>query len=359
MKKWLPWILTAVFAAWFLSGAQTPKPSHGFDAAAWGRLPVLLNGRVQPLDSVARNSLLSISGASTLAASNGGRLSATEWLLEAMTRPDLADQRKIFRVQHPDLAGKLGATTEGLAKFSFDDLTNQTQYIKDQAQNIFESERGKGEEAEKLRSAQQKDVLHLYSSLQLYFRIKNSLEPEGAGDFQKELEAYEQSLPAGRAVLQDTDQGKAANQEDLQRITSFFRRYEEMAQIAYPLIIPPEPGQPRQGWCNAGTNLMDAAATGKVSQPMKDYARMAAAFNAQQPLDFNQAVSDYRVWLLSNNLSPALDKRGAGIFLQSDPAVLREHGRFMWPRSSSAACYWINLSPTLRQSGSTCWFWPS
>ena len=73
MKKWLPWILTAVFAAWFLSGAQAPKPSHGFDAAAWGRLPVLLNGRVQPLDSVARNSLLSISGASTLAATNGGR----------------------------------------------------------------------------------------------------------------------------------------------------------------------------------------------------------------------------------------------------------------------------------------------
>ena len=43
-----------------------------------------------------------------------------------MTNPELADQRKIFRVQHPDLAGKLGATTEGLIKFSFNDLTNQS-----------------------------------------------------------------------------------------------------------------------------------------------------------------------------------------------------------------------------------------
>ena len=210
--------------------------------------------------------------------------------------------------------------------------------------------RGKGEEAEKLRSAQQKDVLHLYSSLQLYFRIKNSLEPEGAGDFQKELEAYQHSLPAGRAALQNTDQGKAANQEDLQRITLFFRRYEEMAQIAYPLIIPPEPGQPRQGWSNAGTNLMDAAATGQVSQPMKDYARMAAAFNARQPLDFNQAVSDYRVWLLSNNLSPALDKAGQEFFFnQIQPFYV---SMVVYVAAVILGClFWINLSPTVRQSG--------
>ena len=102
-----------------------PKPVNGFNVAGWGSLPVLLNGRVQPLDSVARNSLLGISGTSTLAGANGAPMSATEWLLEAMTKPELADQRKIFRVQHPDLAGKLGATTEGLAKFSFNDLTNQ------------------------------------------------------------------------------------------------------------------------------------------------------------------------------------------------------------------------------------------
>jgi hypothetical protein len=36
MKKWLPWILTGIFAAWFLSGALAPKPVNGFDVAAWG-----------------------------------------------------------------------------------------------------------------------------------------------------------------------------------------------------------------------------------------------------------------------------------------------------------------------------------
>ncbi len=350
MKKWLPWILTGIFAAWFLSGTQAPKPANGFDVAAWGRLPVLLNGRIQPLDSVARNSLLGISGTSTLTNAGGSPMSATEWSLEAMTNPDLADQRKIFRVQHPDLAGKLGATTEGLPKFSFNDLTNQYQYIKDQAQIIFESENGKGEEAEKLRTALQKDVLHLYSSLQLYFRLKNSLEPEGAEDFQKELEAYQQCLPAGRAALQNTEDGKPANQEDLQRITFFFRRYEELAQIAYPLIVPPAPGQPSQDWSNAGTNLMSAAASGAVSEPMKDYARMAGAFNAEKPGEFNQAVADYRGWLQSHQWSSAVSAGEQEFFFnQIQPFYV---SMVIYVAAVILGClYWINLSPAVRKSG--------
>ena len=350
MKKWLPWILTGIFAAWFLSGALAPKPVNGFNVAAWGRLPVLLNGRVQPLDSVARNSLLGISGTSELAAANGVPMSATEWLLEAMTKPELADQRKIFRVQHPDLAGKLGATAEGLQKFSFNDLTNQYQYIKDQAQLIFEAENGKGEEAERQRTALQKDVLHLFSSMQLYFRIKNSLEPEDAGDFQKELEAYQQSLPAGRAALQNTDAGKPANAEDLQRVTASFRRYEQLSQVVYPFLIPPAPGQPRQGWSNTGTNLMDAVVSGAVSEPMMDYARMASAYWGQKPAEFNQAVADYRVWLESNGLTPALSAGELEFFFnQIQPFYM---SMVIYVAAVILGClYWINLSPAVRKSG--------
>jgi ABC-type transport system involved in cytochrome c biogenesis permease subunit len=350
MKKWLPWILTGVFAAWFFSGAMAPKPVNGFDVAAWGRLPVLLNGRVQPLDSVARNSLLGISGASTVTNAAGRPMSATAWLLEVMTSPELADQRKIFRVQHPDLAGKLGAAKEGLIKFSFNDLTNQSQYIKDQAKIIFDEESGQGEEAEKSRDALKKDVLHLYSSLELYFRLKNSLEPEGAEDFAKELEAYEQRIPAGRAALENSDQGKPANQDDLKSINFFFRRYEELSQIAYPLIVPPAPGQPRQAWCNAGTNLMDALATGAVSEPMKDYAKMAGAFNADKPAEFNRAMSDYRVWLRSNGLTSALEAGNQEFFFNHlQPFYV---SMVTCVAAVILGClYWINLSPAARKSG--------
>jgi len=350
MKKWLPWILTGIFAAWFLAGASPQKPRNGFNVAGWGALPVLLNGRVQPLDTVARNSLLGISGTSTLRDTNGASISAAEWLLEVMTKPGLADQRKIFRVQHPDLAGKLGATTEGLTKFSLNDLTNQYQYIKEQAQSIFEAENGNGEDAEKTRTAVQKDVLHLYSSIQLYFRLKSSLEPEGAGDFQKELEAYQAALPAGRAALQNTDESKPANPEDLQRITSSFLRYEQLSQIAYPWLIPPAPGQPRQGWSNMGTTLMDATVSGTVSEPAMDYDKMASAYFDDKPAAFNQALADYRVWLQSNKLDSELGAAGQEFFFnQIQPFYM---SMVIYVAAVILGClYWMNLSPTLRKSG--------
>ena len=59
MKKWLPLILTAVMAAWFLNTLR-PPPVVDFHCAEFGRLPVVFNGRLQPMDSLARNSLLQI-----------------------------------------------------------------------------------------------------------------------------------------------------------------------------------------------------------------------------------------------------------------------------------------------------------
>ena len=109
MKKWFPWILVVILAAWGLSGLKPLPSKDGFDLKEFGRLPVLLNGRIQPFDSVGKNALLSMSGKSSVRTEGKKTLSATEWLLEAMTRPEQADARKIFRAQHPDLESLLGS----------------------------------------------------------------------------------------------------------------------------------------------------------------------------------------------------------------------------------------------------------
>ena len=59
MKKWLPWIVISVFAAWVI-GSLMPVREKGFRLTEFGKLPVLLNGRVQPFDSVGLNSLRQI-----------------------------------------------------------------------------------------------------------------------------------------------------------------------------------------------------------------------------------------------------------------------------------------------------------
>ena len=57
--KILPWCFVALFGAEIVA-VVLPRSDGAFHVREFARLPVLLNGRVQPFDSVARNSLLQI-----------------------------------------------------------------------------------------------------------------------------------------------------------------------------------------------------------------------------------------------------------------------------------------------------------
>jgi ABC-type transport system involved in cytochrome c biogenesis permease subunit len=351
MKKWTPLILVAVFAAWFFSGFEAPKPQDGFDIAGFGRLPVLLDGRIQPMDSVARNSLLSMSGHSTVSVSNAPRLSATQWLLDTLTRPQVADGLKVFRIQHPDLAGLFGKQNEDkeFGYFSFNDMSNQLDNLQDQAKATAAAEENK-EDAVKSRTPFQRDLMHLYSSLVLYNRLKNSLEPEGTRDFKEELQAYQESIAPGKVALQQSQDGKQANEEDLTRIAAFFRRYSEVANFADPLIIPPSPGQPRSAWSNIGTNLLESLRAGEISPPAKFYAAMSTAYRNNQPAGFNQAVAGYRAWLQENDLYPALRKGGQEFFFNQIEPFYK--AMVIYVAALLLGClFWINLSEWVRRGG--------
>ncbi|HEV7927582.1 MAG TPA: cytochrome c biogenesis protein CcsA [Verrucomicrobiae bacterium] len=349
MKKWLPLIAVAIFACSFLGGFQAPKRKDGFDLAGFGRLPVLLDGRIQPLDSVARNSLLSIRGKSTVTVSNEPTLSALEWLVDAMARPEEADKLKIFRIQHPDLEGLLGTDKIGLEYYSFNDLTNQFESISEQARKLSQSEQADPSSV-KLRTPFQKDLMHLFNSVQLYSRLKSSLEPEGTRDFARELKVYESSIGPGRIALGQSEEGKAANQEDLQRIAAFFKRYTTLSELAYPMIIPPLTGQSRQDWRNIGADLMETLRSGQIHPAATDYAAMADAYHSNNPAQFNQALASYRVWLQENELYPALKKGSHEFFFnQIDPF---SNSMVIYVAALLLGCaFWINLSEPVRRTG--------
>ncbi|MEI8290801.1 MAG: cytochrome C biogenesis protein, partial [Verrucomicrobiota bacterium] len=58
-QKWFPPVLMLLMAVWFFGNLQTP-PNQDFAFSEFGRLPLTSNGRIVPLDSLARNSLLQI-----------------------------------------------------------------------------------------------------------------------------------------------------------------------------------------------------------------------------------------------------------------------------------------------------------
>ena len=186
MKKIIPWVLAAVFAAWVLSTLHHP-PETGFHKRDFGRLPVLLNGRIQPLDSVARNSLLQIRERQSV-----GPLSATAWLMETLMNPDAADKLAVFRIDNFELLNML-QLPESQKYYSFnqiqphlDDISKEVQRIN----NVPDAD----------RSAFQRQLLKLDNALEIDQRLKLSLCPPGTTDFAVQLAAYQQAIPAGVAA---------------------------------------------------------------------------------------------------------------------------------------------------------------
>ena len=90
----------------------------GFEMQKFGRLPVFLNGRIKPLDTVARNSLLIIHGKQTLATEHG-TLTPIDWLAEVLMKQDEADLRKIFVIRNPETLTALGLSRMPESIFPF------------------------------------------------------------------------------------------------------------------------------------------------------------------------------------------------------------------------------------------------
>jgi ABC-type transport system involved in cytochrome c biogenesis permease subunit len=297
MKKWIPWIISGIFALWFVSGAQAPRRVDGFDLAGFGRLPVLLNGRIQPFDSVARNTLLIMSGRSTVRLADGHSLSASQWLLESMAKPNLADQRKVFRVQHPDLQSLLGAEKQGLQYYPFNDLTNYLDSLQAQVRKLQEAENKQGEDAETLRTPFQTDLMHLYQSLALYNRLRQNLTPTGA--------------------------------------------------FAYVRAVPPLSGEARNAWTSVEASLAKSV---EVHPAIKFFGAMATAYHENDPASFNRALAGYRVWMRENNLNDELNKGEREFFFnQMEPFY---KSMVIYVAAVVLGCiFWINLSEPVRRTG--------
>ncbi|HLH56349.1 MAG TPA: cytochrome c biogenesis protein CcsA [Verrucomicrobiae bacterium] len=310
MKKWinlLPLAFLALFGAEILV-VMLPKPDGEWHVRQFGSLPVLLNGRIQPFDSVARNSLLQIRSTGDVPVEevpswkfwhHPKKLKSTEWLLEVMARPEVADTRPIFLIHHAELLGELkledqGVSKSGLRYYTFEQLKPVLKVISEQSQKASEV---KAEE----QTTFQKQVVKLANAVMLYQRLKVTLQPEGIDDFKKELGDFIKDLGPARAAAQASENGGKFDREALERLAQPLQDFQLMAKFSYPLVVPPvDPQKGRDQWENAGASLMESARTGTLHPAVADFATMMTAYRQSNAALFNQALADYQSWLQPN-----------------------------------------------------------
>ncbi|MBN2507555.1 MAG: cytochrome c biogenesis protein CcsA [Verrucomicrobia bacterium] len=300
--RMLPWLLLALFAAEIVA-VLLPRRDGTFHVREWGRLPALLNGRIQPLDSVGRNALLQIRGTGDVPLQekkawqfwkHPPKLRSFEWLLEVMTRPERADQRPIFLIHHPelldtlDLRGK-GTARSGLHYFACNDLKPVLAEIEQLGRSAYDAPS---------RDAFQKQALKLANALNLYQRLKHSLRPDPGDHFARDLADFELAMPAGLAAARARDQGKPFDQAAFDRLLGHVSRFNEMARLAYPLLVPrPDAAASDERWATMGAALMESVRSGTIHPAVRHHAEMADAYRHDRPDAFNRALAGYRAWL--------------------------------------------------------------
>ena len=282
MKRFFPGLVFVLAAFWIgASFVPAKKSTDGIDLGGFGKIPVLVGGRVKPLDTVAGNSLLIIHTKQTLRLDDGRQISAIKWLADTLFNAPVADQYPAFVIQNADVLGLFGWQQSDRKYFSFTQLTPFLKQIDEQ-----------GEQAEKLqaveRSAYQSAILNLRNALVLYQRLKNSLQPEGAEDFAAELQAFEQAVPEAARAARARETGASFDQAQLDRIAEVMQGYERLADMAYLLAVPQPSGS--GDWRSVGQAIMQSIAARGIDPIVKLYASLGDAYRTGDGAAFDQTV---------------------------------------------------------------------
>ena len=252
----------------FFKGEQT-SVEETIDLESFSRIPVLRGGRVKPIDSVARNTLLVLRNKRTALDANGSEVPAVKWLAEVLFTPNRADNLKTFLIDHDQVLGIIGKKLANDGKFfSYKEIEPFVEEIEKSAQAAGRLER-------EYRNYFHQNILELYNALVLYRNLKTTLTPpphapsSAVHDHSKleplffNPETDESQANEYRRFREITSQIasnprgiKMGNSEVLGPLMYFIDYYARFNLFAEFFPLPPEPGESGGKWRKIGESLV-------------------------------------------------------------------------------------------------------
>ena len=120
------------------------------------QITIVENGRLMPIDSFARLTLLKFSGRTTV-----DSLSAIKWLARVFFTPNETHDDKIFVVDNPEVLNAMSVQSEGRGRYSLNDLMDGLPELERLAINANQI-------TEKNRTIVEREILRLWSNCLLY-----------------------------------------------------------------------------------------------------------------------------------------------------------------------------------------------
>ena len=309
MKKILPLLVLLLGAAYLASTLWPPSNKTGFDLVGFGRVPVLVNGRIKPLDTVARTSLLILQGrqrVSTPEISEPFVASPIEWLADVFFNPAKADTYPTIKIESPEVLSLLGITEED-TKITYDSAAKRSMAIlgflpSTKSRFSYQQLQPKLAELDRqarlaepvesaVRTAFQKQAIAVRDRIVLYLQLKTSVQVPDSPDFLKELGLFEQALPAGIRAVLAKQKGEAHDEAALKVMMTMAERASYLEELGNLRVVPPAANDTDPThWRPTGTALIEAFSTSHVDATIMDYARLGHAWRAGDSATFNRVV---------------------------------------------------------------------
>ena len=290
MKNYFP-AIAAILALLVVAVSLRPPHNAGdYDVVGFSRLPTLVNGRVKPLDTVARTTLLVLQGRQRVTTPEGATLSPGEWLLDALYRPEIANTYPVFEIVHPDVLAVFDLTTAqgaGGKRFSAAQLAKGLGELDRQAKLADDVDNA-------ARTTFQRSVIQLRDSVVLYQRLQQSVMPADSETYFDQLARLPAALQGPKAAGMNRPQDPAA----AKLVLDLSREFSVMDTDGYLRPIPPETNMGNlMAWKTEGGSLDESVASAHFNAAALTYADVGRAWRNRQPDAFNAAVHAYRLRL--------------------------------------------------------------
>lgn len=348
-----PAAVVLVFALWLGGQARPPRTTNNeFDFAAFASLPVVDQGRVKPIDTLARTVLAKMSDRETFRDADGKSQPAVRWFLDVVARPTAAEEHPVFRIQNLDVLEMLGLQRRRGFRYSLAEIRKDPRGLSEFDKQL----RAAGQAGAAGMDAYRRSLVELNNRFQAYLRLANAFQPWELPPFPTEKE------------LQGDRQAALSNW--ISRVMSAGNQAErEMDASQSPLAVPrlapagDKAGSPhvfakdQKPWQAYTTAYTRAYLQTSLDQPANPAAlAWKAIFDAYRDGDanrFNGEVAKYRELLAASPPDEYVPRKTQVEAYMNSFGALTFCVALYWTAFVLAACSWLGWSRPLNRAA----FW--
>ncbi len=306
-----------IFSIFFLSCVSYSS----IDVSQLGKLPVLYNGRLQPLENIARFSLLTLKEKTTIKRvvdSEEVKVSPSLWLWEVFSSSPAIYTDKIFLIDHIDIKNEFNLNVDD-KYFSYSEIESNILPILKKSTKLKDKDP---------LNIYEKNIVQLSQKIMFFHMLQHTFIPLKNISFYDYYKQYETNVSQGLAAFSKYNKtGSLTDKKEQLSLAQFnqdFKRHKQLRDLSqlylYPSIDNP---LDKNTWANTGgvlLRLLDQSS--KINPVLNFYTALSKSYKMENYNEFNTILGEMILFFEKNMKTDFLKIKTEYLFHTIDPFTI-------------------------------------